>query len=115
MLVAARGWGWACPWSAPANWLQRLAFWRKGKRTLSLNLKVPKFMRNFGLMLVLFLILHWANSNFDLAERPETTVYLALGLFSLAIVVSLVFEKNSFCRMFVPLELSLPLTLYRRP
>jgi len=118
MLVAARGWCLACPWIAPANWLQRLAFWRKGKRTLSLNLKVPKFMRNFGLMLVLFLILHWANSNFDLAERPETTVYLALGLFSLAIVVSLVFEKNSFCRyvcpvgaIIAPYSLSAPIEL----
>ncbi len=103
MLVAARGWCLVCPWIAPGEWLQRLAFWWKGNRTLSLNLKVPKFMRNFGLMLVLFLILHWADSTFHLALRPETTVYLALGMFALAVVISLVFEKRSFCRYFCPI------------
>jgi len=103
MLVAGRSWCLVCPWIAPGEWLQRLAFWRKGKRTLSLNLKVPKFLRNFGLMLTLFLVLHWADSTFHLAFRPETTVYLALGLFAFAIVISLVFEKRSFCKYFCPI------------
>ncbi len=103
MLVAARGWCLICPWIAPGEWLQRLSFWRKGKRSLTLNLKVPKFMRNFGLMLVFFLILHWADSTFHLALRPETTVYLALGMFAMAVVISLVFEKRSFCRYFCPI------------
>lgn len=103
MLVAAKVWCLVCPWIAPGEWLQRLAFWWKGKQTLSLNLKVPRFMRNFWLMLVLFLILHWADANFHLAFHPETTVYLALGLFALAVVVSLVFEKRSFCRYFCPI------------
>lgn len=103
MLVAGRGWCLVCPWIAPAEWLQRLALWWKGKQTFSLNLRVPKFMRNFGLMFVFFLALHWADSNFHLAFRPATTVYLALGLLALAIVVSLVFEKRSFCRYFCPI------------
>lgn len=103
MLLAARGWCLICPWIAPAEWLQRLSLWQKGKRTLSLNWKVPKFMRNFGVMLFLFLVLHWADSTFHLALRPETTVYLALGMFAMAIVVSLLFEKRSFCRYFCPI------------
>ncbi len=103
MLLAARGWCLVCPWIAPGEWLQRLAFWQKGKRTLSLNLKMPKFLRNFGIMLVFFLILHWADSSFHLALRPETTVYLALGMFTIAIVVSLIFEKRTFCRYFCPI------------
>ncbi len=103
MLVAARGWCLICPWIAPAEWLQRLAFWNKGKRTLSLNWKMPRLLRNFGLMLTFFLLLHWADSTFHLALRPETTVYLALGLFVVAIVVSLLFEKRSFCRYVCPI------------
>ncbi len=102
MLLGAKIWCLMCPWIAPAEWLQRLAFWQNGKRTLSLNLKVPKFMRNFSVMLFLFLALHWADSNFGLAARPETTLYLALTLFTMAILVSLVFEKRSFCRYFCP-------------
>ncbi|KKK82949.1 hypothetical protein LCGC14_2798300, partial [marine sediment metagenome] len=35
--------------------------------------------------------------------RPETTVYLALGMFAMAVVISLVFEKRSFCRYFCPI------------
>ena len=103
MLVGGRAWCLVCPWIAPAEWLQRLAFWGKGKHTLSLNLRVPKFMRNFGLMLALFLVMHWADATFHLAFRPETTVYLALGLFALAMVVSLIFEKRSFCKYFCPI------------
>ncbi len=103
MLVGSRIWCLACPWIAIGEWLQRLAFWHKGKLTLSLNLKVPKLLRNFGLMLVFFLLLHWADSTFHLALRPETTVYLALGMFAVATVISLVFEKRSFCRYFCPI------------
>ncbi len=103
MLVVARGWCLVCPWIALGEWLQRLAFWQKGKRTLSLNLKVPRLLQNFGLMLVFFLILHWADSSFHLALRPETTVYLALSMFALAIFISLTFEKRSFCRYFCPI------------
>lgn len=102
MLVGAKIWCTMCPWIAPAEWLQRLAFWQKGKRTLCLNLKVPKFMQNFWLMLILFLVLHWTDATFGLAARPETTLYLALTLFTMAILVSLVFEKRSFCRYFCP-------------
>jgi len=102
MLVGAKVWCLACPWIAPGEWLQRLTFWRKSKRTLSLNWKVPKLLRNFWLMFFLFLLLHWADANFHLAARPETTVYLALGLFTLAIGVSLVFEKRSFCKYVCP-------------
>ena len=102
MLIGAKVWCLMCPWIAPAEWLQRMSLWWKGKRTLSLNLKVPKFMRNFWMMLVLFLALHWADANFHLAARPESTLYLALTLFTLAIMVSLVFEKRSFCRYFCP-------------
>lgn len=102
MLLGAKIWCLMCPWIAPAEWLQRMSLWWKGKRTLSLNLKVPKFMRNFWLMLVLFLTLHWADATFHLAARPESTLYLALTLFTLAILVSLVFEKRSFCRYFCP-------------
>ena len=103
MLVAARVWCLICPWIAPGEWLQRLTFWQKGKRTLCLNLKVPRFMRNFWLMLVFFLILHWADASFHLALFPETTVYLALGMFAIAIVISLIFEKRSFCKYFCPI------------
>ena len=65
---------------------------------------MPRFLRNFGLMFVFFLVLHWADSSFHLALRPETTVYLALGMFSLAMVASVVFEKRSFCRYFCPIS-----------
>ena len=102
MLVGAKVWCLMCPWIAPAEWLQRMSLWWKGKHTLSLNLKVPKFMRNFWMMLVLFLALHWTDANFHLAAKPDTTLYLALTLFTMAILVSLVFEKRSFCRYFCP-------------
>jgi ferredoxin len=91
-----------CPWIAPGEWLQRLAFWHKGKRSFTLNKKVPKFLQNFWLITLLFLILTWMDFTYELANQPETTVYIALGLVLLAVVVSLIFEKRSFCKYFCP-------------
>ena len=102
MLVAARIWCFMCPWIAPGEWLQRLAFWNKGKRSLTLNKKAPKFMRNFWLITLLFVILTWMDFTYELANQPETTVYIAVAFVLLAVMVSLVFEKRTFCRSFCP-------------
>jgi len=102
MLVAARVWCFMCPWIAPGEWLQRLAFWNKGKRSLTLNKKAPKFMRNFWLITLLFVILTWMDFTYELANQPETTVYIAVAFVLLAVMVSLIFEKRTFCRSFCP-------------
>src|SRR3972149_5048130 len=102
MLVAARIWCFMCPWIAPGEWLQRLAFWNKGKRSFTLNKKAPKFMRNFWLITLLFVVLTWMDFTYELANQPETTVYIALAFVVLAVMVSLVFEKRTFCRSFCP-------------
>lgn len=59
-------------------------------------------LRNFWIITLLFLILTWADFSYELVSFPRITAFIALGLTGFAIVISLIFEKRSFCKYFCP-------------
>ncbi|MFQ6093901.1 MAG: 4Fe-4S binding protein, partial [bacterium] len=91
-------WCTVCPWLAVADWIQKLTFWRKRDKSLSLNLKWPVKLRNIWLAIFFFVFLTWIEIGHDITISPRGTAYLAVAMFVLTIGSGLIFERNSFCR-----------------
>ncbi len=99
-LVAVGGkiWCMICPWDLIATMLSRLRFWGTGPGPLNLGLKWPKFLRNIGMAIVLFIVLTWLELGYHITSSPQFTAYMAIGILLLTVVPALLFEKKSFCR-----------------
>ncbi|MHB1390738.1 MAG: 4Fe-4S binding protein [Thermoleophilia bacterium] len=103
-LFLSRTWCMACPLVSIAEWLQRGKLWGVSKRVISLNRKWPRRLRNFWVPTIFFIFLTWMYLFLGLAENPLNTALVTLGLFIIpAIVVSLIFEKRTFCRYVCPI------------
>lgn len=103
-LFLSRTWCMACPLVSIAEWLQRGKLWGVGKRVFSLNRKWPRRLRNFWVPTVFFIILTWMYLFLGLAGNPLYTALVTLGLFiGPAIIVSLIFERRTFCRYVCPI------------
>ena len=103
-LFLSRTWCMMCPLVSVAEWIQRGRLWKVGKRTLGLNKKWPKRLRNFWIPTAFFIFLTWMFLSLELATSPVLTVAVALGLFIIpAIGVSLVYERRTFCRYVCPI------------
>lgn len=103
-LFLSRTWCMACPLVSFAEWLQRGRFWGVGKRIFSLNRKWPRKLRNFWIPTIFFIFLTWMFLSLELATNPFLTAMVALGLFIVpAILISLVFERRTFCRYVCPI------------
>lgn len=121
-LLLSRLWCAACPLVSFAEWLQRGRLWGVSRRFISLNRKWPKPLRNFWIPTGFFIILTWMYLFLDLAGSPFNTAMVTIFLFiGPAIVVSLIFERRTFCRYVCPIggvigvySLSAPLELRRR-
>ncbi len=98
IMFAGKAWCWVCPWDAVAGWMEKLRFWRKNDKGLSLNLKWPRPLRNIVIATVLFVGLTWIELGFGVTMRPAITAYLALAMLLMAIVSAFLFEKKGFCR-----------------
>ena len=104
--VGGRAWCLMCPLPAPGEWLSRLAITRRGERTFpGLRRKWPAsldniWLQNFGFLLV-------ATLSPVILTRPWATAYLMIGMIALALVLPLVFIKQSkvgrlFCKYVCP-------------
>ncbi len=103
-LFLSRTWCMACPLVSIAEWLQRGKLWGVGKRTFSLNRKWPRRLRNFWVPTGFFIVLTWMYLFLGLASSPLYTALVTIGLFiGPAIVVSLIFERRTFCRYVCPI------------
>ncbi|MHB8168540.1 MAG: 4Fe-4S binding protein [Thermoleophilia bacterium] len=103
-LFLSRTWCMACPLVSVAEWIQRGKLWGVSKRSISLNRKWPRKLRNFWIPTVFFIVLTWMFLNLELATNPFLTAAVALGLFIVpAILISLVFERRTFCRYVCPI------------
>ncbi len=114
--LVGRIWCLVCPFGAVGDWAQRRTFYKKANDALSLNRKWP--VKNLSFALVFFLLITWADFQFNLVNSPLNTAYFILILLSVIIITSIIFERRSFCRyacpitgliglysMFAPLEL----------
>lgn len=103
-LFLSRTWCMLCPLVSIAEWLQRGKLWGVGKRFFSLNRKWPRRLRNFWVPTGFFIILTWMYLFLGLASSPLYTALVTIFLFIVpAIVVSLIFQRRTFCRYVCPI------------
>jgi ferredoxin len=89
-----------CPWDALATWLVRRRWWRRGAEHSSLNLRVPKIIRNIWPALAMFVFLSWLELGVGVTTTPYATALLALLMVVLATVSLALYERKAFCRYF---------------
>jgi len=103
-LFLSRTWCMVCPLVSIAEWIQRGRLWKVGNRLFTLNRKWPRRLRNFWVPTVFFIILTWMFLNIGLAENPLYTALVSIILFiAPAIVISMVFQRRTFCRYVCPI------------
>ncbi len=118
LALAGRIWCFMCPFGAIGDWMQRRTFYKKVNDEFSLKRKWPVNFRNLSLAAVFFLVITWADFQFNLVNSPLNTAYFVVALLGLIVIISILFERRSFCRyacpitgliglysMFAPLEL----------
>jgi len=95
-------WCAVCPWNALANWIVRLRLWRREDPHPGFNLKVPPYMRNTWLALVMFMGLTWLQLGVNVTSIPFATALMASEMLFLSLLFLLVFERKAFCRYACP-------------
>ena len=89
-----------CPWDAIATWLVRRRLWRRGNELSSLNIKVPKVVRNIWSATLMFVVLTWLELGFGVTTSPYATALLALLIVVLATASLAIYERKAFCHYF---------------
>lgn len=102
-LLFGRLWCAVCPWAAVAEWVQRLSFWKVNRLPLTLGLKWPVRLRNLYLMAFAFFLITWAEFAFDMVTSPRNTAYLAIVTLFAAVMISVLYERRTFCRYICPI------------
>ncbi len=100
--VLSRSWCLMCPLPSLGEWLQRLRIFGVNNSLHGLNLKWPRRLSNMWIMNILFLCTTFFSGFFTV--KPLITFYLLGGIIVLGIVLSLVFEKRSFCLYVCPVS-----------
>jgi polyferredoxin len=91
-----------CPWNTLSNWIVRLRLWRRANPHPGLNRKVPRYLQNVWLALLMFVGLTWLETGVGVTSRPFATALMALAMLVLSIVFLLIFERKAFCRYACP-------------
>jgi hypothetical protein len=104
MIVAVpffgRLWCGVCPLPLPGEWLQRGALLRPRGGGLGLGLPWPRRLRGLWVQNAAFVFV--ALFSLPILTQPRLTALLLVGLVLVAIGISLVFERRSFCRYLCP-------------
>jgi len=103
LALFGRVWCFMCPFGAIGDWLQRRTFYKKNDDSFSLKRKFPTRFRNLSLAAMLFLIITWADFQFNLVNSPLLTAYFIVALLGLVVIISIIFERRSFCRYVCPI------------
>ncbi len=92
LALAGRIWCLICPFGSMGDWVQRRTFNKKVNDTFSLNMKWPVKFRNLSLAAVFFLIITWADFQFNLVNSPLNTAYFIVALLGLIVIISIIFD-----------------------
>ncbi len=103
LALIGRFWCFMCPFGAIGDWVQRRAFYKKINDTFSLNRKLPNRFRNLSIAAIFFLAITWADIQFNLVNSPLNTAYFIVALLGVIVIISIVFERRSFCRYMCPI------------
>jgi ferredoxin len=96
-----RSWCSICPIPLPGEWMQQGGILRTGQHRLGLNLRWPKRLKGSWLQSGGFLLIGLFSA--VTLTAPQVTGWVLLGLFGLAIGLSLVFERRAFCSYLCPI------------
>lgn len=99
--LGGRSWCSVCPIPMPGDWLQQGGILEKSQRRFGLNLRWPKRLRGSWLQSSGFLLIGLFSA--VTLTDARVTAWVLLGLFGLAIVLSLVFERRAFCSYICPI------------
>ena len=107
-LLVGRAWCATCPFGGVGEWIQRKTFWKRTQKSLGLGWKLPQSLAGYGLIIsaVLFIGMTWMEEFLNIAGpgTPSLTSYMILGIIGSSVLVSLLFERRTFCRYFCPLS-----------
>ncbi len=102
ILFLGSAWCTVCPWDTLAQWLVKRKLWKKPQYSNSLELSVPKWLRNIWPALFLFVFLTWLELGFGTTKAPYATAIISLLMVILATVSLSLFKRKAFCRYFCP-------------
>ncbi|HEY0845051.1 MAG TPA: 4Fe-4S binding protein [Noviherbaspirillum sp.] len=102
VLFLGTAWCAICPWNTLSNWLVRLRLWRRRDPHPGLNRRVPRYMQNVWLALLMFVGLTWLETGIGVTSDPFATAMMALFMLVLSILFLLSFERKAFCRYVCP-------------
>ena len=91
-----------CPWDTLASWIVRRSWFKRVMPHPGLNLKVPRYLQNVWIALLMFMGLSWLELGAGVTGRPMLTAALGVVMLVLSIVFLLVFERKAFCRYACP-------------
>lgn len=94
LILAGRFWCMMCPFAALGDFAQKF---------VSLNRKLPGWLRNMHAQTIGFLLLTWAFTILAFGSRPFVTAVVILIILTAAVVFSIVYERRSFCRHLCPI------------
>jgi len=99
--LLGRGWCAICPIPMPGEWLQNGVVLGPGKGSKEKKRRrFPRPLRNIWMQNAAFTLL--ALFSAVILTRPSVTAWVLLGMILLAVGLSLVFERRSFCRYVCP-------------
>lgn len=98
--LGGRSWCSVCPIPLPGEWLQQGGIFEKRRKQSGLNLRWPKRLRGSWLQSSGFLLIGLFSA--VTLTDARLTAWILLGLFGLATVLSLVFERRAFCSYICP-------------
>jgi len=101
--VGGRSWCMMCPFPMFGDWLQRGKLVTVGKRkSKGLGKRWPKQLRNLWPLTFLFFVTTFFSGFFTV--RPMATFILLSAIIILATIVSVIYEKRTFCLYFCPVS-----------
>ena len=98
-------WCAVCPWDTLASWMVRPRLWLGKihfKISNSLDLKVPRYLRNVWPALLMFVGLTWLELGIGVTTSPYATALLSLLMVVLATLGMALFRNKAFCRFICP-------------
>lgn len=93
-IFVGRFWCMMCPFAAIADFAQKI---------FSLNKRLPEWLRNMNVQIIGFILLTWAFTIMAFGSKPFVTSVVIVVILAGAIVVSMIYERRSFCRHLCPI------------
>ncbi len=93
-IIAGRFWCMMCPFAALGDLAQKF---------ISLNKKLPKWLQNMGFQTFAFILLTWAFTTMAFGSKPMVTAAVIVFILIAAILLSMIYQRRSFCRHICPI------------